>query len=90
MKHMPSNTDTQAVLEILAKKLSVPQEQLIASARIQADLGADSLDIADISMVLEERFRIAIPDEQWGHDLTVGEVLELLARLQSQPVNSGE
>jgi acyl carrier protein len=90
MKHMPSNTDTQAVLEILAKKLSVPQEQLIASARIQADLGADSLDIADISMVLEERFRITIPDEQWGHDLTVGEVLELLARLQSQPVNSGE
>ena len=90
MKHMSSNTDTQAVLDILIEQIGVSQEQLTAGARIQGDLGADSLTVTEIAMALEDRFHIVIPDEQWSHDLTVGEVLELLARLQPQTVNSGE
>ncbi len=43
------------------------------------DLGADSLDLVQITMALEERFALAIPDERAERVHTVGDVFELMA-----------
>ena len=76
-----SDTDTKAVLDILVEQLGLEKDQLTAEARLQEDLGADSLTIAEITLALEERFNLAIPDEQWERVSTVRDVLETLAEL---------
>ena len=76
-----SETDTNAVLDILVEQLGVVKAQLTPEARLQEDLGADSLTIAEITLALEERFNLAIPDEQWERVSTVQDVLEALADL---------
>jgi acyl carrier protein len=51
---------------------------------VRDDLGADSLTIVEITMALEERFNLAIPDEQAEQVRTVQDVFETLAELLSQ------
>ena len=81
MNNILSDTDTQAVLDILVEELGVQRAQLTAIARIQEDLGADSLTVIEIAMAMEDRFDLSIPDEQWGTVSTVGDLLETLAKL---------
>ena len=88
MNNMPSDKDTQAVLDILVEQLGVQRAQLTPEAKIQEDLGADSLTVIEISMAMEERFNLSIPDEQWETVSTVGDLLELIAKLLAVP-NSG-
>ena len=58
------------------------------SARRMADLGADSLDVVEISMTLEELFEVTIPDEQWDKLETVGELYDELGRILQQRTNA--
>ena len=79
--NMLSEKDTKAVLGILVEQLGVPEGQITLDAGIEEDLGADSLDIAEITLAVEERFDLSIPDEQWERVSTVGDLFELLAEL---------
>ncbi len=45
------------------------------------DLGADSLTLVEISMAIEDRFNLSIPDERWERVRTVGELVGALAEL---------
>ena len=78
---MLSETDTKAVLDILIEQLGVREEQLTPDARLMDDLGGDSLSAVEITLALEERFNLSIPDEQWERVSTVGDLFELLAEL---------
>ena len=69
------------MLDIPVEQLGVVKARLTPEARLQEDLGADSLTIAEITLALEERFNLAIPDEQWERVSTVQDVLEALADL---------
>jgi len=51
------------VKDIVCEQLNVPMEKVIATARFQEDLEADSLDVVELIMALEEHFEISIPDE---------------------------
>ena len=51
------------VKDIVCEQLNVPMEKVIATARFQEDLEADSLDVVELIMALEEEFEISIPDE---------------------------
>jgi acyl carrier protein len=73
--------DTKAVLEILAEQLGVKESQLTPEARMEEDLGADSLTLMEIVMALDERFNISIPDESAEGVSTVADVFEMLADL---------
>jgi acyl carrier protein len=66
--------DVAEIQNILMHQLDISREQLTEDAAIMADLGADSLDVVEISMNLEERFNLTIPDEQWERVKTVGEL----------------
>ena len=64
---------------ILAKQLRIQDPSLITpDSRIQKDLGADSLDILQLLMKLEDTYGYAIPDEELVHFETVGDVLTYL------------
>ncbi|SPE54791.1 Acyl carrier protein (modular protein) [Verrucomicrobia bacterium] len=81
MNNILSDQDTQAVLDILVEQLGVQEPQLTPDARLQEDLGADSLDIVEIIMTVDERFDISVPDEVAERVSTVGDLFDTLAQL---------
>ncbi len=66
------------VKEIIAKELEVEAKQLTPDAKFIEDLGADSLDIVELVMALEEEFGIDIPDEDADKLKTVGDAMSYL------------
>ncbi|MGN0642694.1 MAG: acyl carrier protein [Huintestinicola sp.] len=66
------------VKEIVADQLDVEAEKVVASANIQDDLGADSLDVVDLVMSLEEEFDIEIPDEAVANIKTIGDIVKYI------------
>ena len=69
------------VQDILMEQLGVERNQINAEALIMGDLGADSLDMVEIGMTVEETFNLSIPDEEMEEVRTVGDLQEALARL---------
>ena len=84
MNNILSEKDTVAIQDILIRQLDVQRDQLTLEAKITSDLGADSLDVVEISMALEELFNVTIPDEQWDKVETVGELYDELGRILQQ------
>jgi acyl carrier protein len=70
--------DESKVKEIIAKELEVDVKQLQSEAKFIEDLGADSLDIVELVMALEEEFGIDIPDEDADKLKTVGDAMNYL------------
>ena len=68
----------QKVKEILAKQLSVEVNKITAETNIATDLGADSLDLVEILMSLEEEFSVSIPDEAIPNIKTVGDLVAFI------------
>ena len=68
----------QRVSKILADNLSVPEEQVTAEARFQEDLDADSLDLVEAVLALEEEFGVSIPEEEMEGVQTVGQAVQLV------------
>lgn len=85
MNNLLSEKDTRAVLDILVEQLGVQESQLTADARLQEDLGADSLEIVEIAMTVDERFGVSVPDEVLEKVSTVGDLFETLADLLERP-----
>ncbi len=85
MNNLLSEKDTRAVLDILVEQLEVQEVQLTPDARLQEDLGADSLTIMEITMAVEEQFKLSIPDAEWEKVSTVGDLFEALAELLGKP-----
>ncbi|MEO0231553.1 MAG: acyl carrier protein [candidate division WOR-3 bacterium] len=52
----------ETLKEIIVEELDVTPEQVTPDARFQEDLGADSLDVVELIMKIEERFGIEVPD----------------------------
>ena len=76
--HVPSVKDR--VIEIVCENLGVNKEQVTEKTSFIEDVGADSLDIVELIMELEEEFEINIPDEQAEKIKTVGEAIEYIER----------
>lgn len=67
------------VKEIIVDQLSVDNaDDVTAEASIQDDLGADSLDVVDLVMALEEEFDLEIPDEKAKELKTVGQIVKYI------------
>ena len=66
------------VKDIIAKELEVDVKQLTPEAKFIEDLGADSLDIVELVMALEEEFGVDIPDEDADKLKTVGDAMKYL------------
>jgi len=67
------------VCSILAENLSVPEDQVTPASRFQEDLDADSLDLVEAVLALEEDFGVSIPEEEMEGVKTVGQAIQLVA-----------
>ena len=68
----------EKVCEILAGQLDVDETTITMEALILEDLGADSLDIVDIAMSLEDEFDMEVPDEAIETIRTVGDLVHFI------------
>ena len=66
------------VKKIVKEQLDVEEAKIVPSASFTDDLGADSLDIVELVMALEEEFELEIPDEDAEKILTVQEVVDYI------------
>ncbi|MCU0785913.1 MAG: acyl carrier protein [Verrucomicrobia bacterium] len=81
---MAEKTIEERVKHIIHEQLGVEVTQVTAEAKFIEDLGADSLDIVELVMALEEEFGNEIPDEQAEKLLTVGDVVKYIEDLQQK------
>ena len=64
--------------EIIAEQSSVEEEIVTESSSFKEDLGADSLDLFELVMALEDEYSIEIPSDDLQNLLTVGDVMNYL------------
>jgi acyl carrier protein len=74
----------ERVIDIVCENLAVNKEQVNRNTSFQEDMGADSLDIVELVMELEEEFEITIPDDQAEKIKTVGEAIDYIEREQQK------
>jgi acyl carrier protein len=78
---MESNGIREKVVDIICRKLDVPKEKVSDATKYTEDLGADSLDQAELVMEFEDEFDINIPDEAEGKIKTVGDTIKFIEEL---------
>ena len=66
------------VRDILAEQLDISEDVITPDSSIVDDLGADSLDIVDLVMSLEDEFDTEIPDEAIENIKTVGDIVSYI------------
>ncbi len=64
--------------EIIAEQLSVDADSITEASSFKEDLGADSLDLFELVMALEEEYDIEIPTEDLEQIATVGDVISYI------------
>ncbi len=68
----------EKVAGVIAEQLGVSKDMVKMESNILEDLGADSLDVIEMLMTLEEEYGITIPDEKINQVKTVGEICSLI------------
>ena len=69
------------VAKLLAEQLGIPASKITTESRIVEDLGADSLDVVELLMTLEDETGKTIPDDEVAQIKTVGQIVEVLEKL---------
>lgn len=81
----------ERVIAIVCDHLAVNKDQVTDKTSFIEDIGADSLDIVELVMELEEEFDISIPDEQAEKIKTVGEAVEHIKQaIRNKPADGGD
>ena len=75
---MSSEEIFEKVKKIIVEQLGVQESNISMESSFLDDLGADSLDIVELIMALEEEFEIEIPDADAEKVVTVGDVVEYI------------
>lgn len=74
-----STSVEERVSNIICDQLAVEKEKITPTASFVDDLGADSLDIVELVMTMEEEFDLDIPDEDAEKMKTVGDVVKYIS-----------
>lgn len=64
------------VVEIIARQLQIDTDMIDEHTKIMEDLGADSLDVVEMLMAMEDSFGITVPDEDIEELVTVSDIVE--------------
>ena len=70
----------EKVKAVIVDQLNVEEDDVVEDASFVDDLGADSLDIVELVMALEEEFGISIPDEEAENIKTVGDAANYISK----------
>ena len=74
----------EEVQKILAKQLRIEPSRITLESKIMEDLGADSLNILQLLMKIEDDYGIVIPDEELVHFETVADVVNYLDSVKNR------
>ncbi|MFM7056551.1 MAG: acyl carrier protein [Planctomycetota bacterium] len=69
----------EKVIGIVGEHLDVPKEEITLSSSFVDNLKADSLDIVELVMALEDHFEVKIPDEDYDKIKTVGDAVNYIS-----------
>lgn len=72
----------EKVKAILAEQFDVEEDKITAETDLQEDLGADSLDVVDLLMSIEDEFEVEVPDEEIENIKTVGSLVDYIEKNQ--------
>lgn len=73
---------SQEMIDIIVEQLSVEKEKVVPEASFVDDLGADSLDLVELIMAMEEKFDIEIPDEDAEKIVTVQDAVDYVGKIK--------
>lgn len=71
----------EKIAQMLAEQLGIPQSKITMESKIIDDLGADSLDVVELLMQLEDETGKTIPDDEVTNIKTVGEIVAVIEKL---------
>ena len=74
----------ERIAQVISEQLGIERSTVIPSAGLVADLGADSLDMVELAMALEDEFGIEVPDEEGEQCVTVADCIALANKLIGQ------
>lgn len=72
----------ERIVEILAEQLSIDADKITADSLFEEDLDADSLDIIDLVMSIEDEFQLEVPDEIIESMKSVGDIVNFIENNQ--------
>jgi acyl carrier protein len=70
----------EKIREIIANQLDIDEESITMESRLVDDLKADSLDVVELIMDLEQEFDIEIPDEELPKVQTVADIVDYVEK----------
>ena len=68
----------EKVKAILSEQFDVEEDSITLESSITEDLGADSLDVVDLLMSIEDEFEVAVPDSEVENIKTVGDLVKYI------------
>ena len=72
------------IIEIVAEKMGKPKEEIALDKSFVNDLGADSLDIVELIMDIEDEFDLSIPEEEAQKIVTIGDAVKYVEEHSSE------
>ncbi len=81
MTDLLTEPELKKVQDIIIGQLGVQRDQLLPEARLMGDLGADSLDMVEMSMKVEEDFQVTAPDDVMEKVVTVEDMCDAVVQL---------
>lgn len=73
-------TTLEQIQTLLSEQLGVSKDKITKEARVIEDLGADSLDVVELLMTMEDEFGITVEDEDAIKLKTIGDILALIEK----------
>ena len=70
----------EKVVDLIVNQIGAKKESIALDSKIVEDLGADSLDVVEMTMGLEEEFGLEIPDDAVEGLVTVGDIVEYIEK----------
>jgi acyl carrier protein len=74
------NTLQEQVFDLCAKTFKADKKSLTLETKFIDDMGADSLDLVEFSLSLEDEYRIEVPESEIQNIKTIGDVIRLLEK----------
>ncbi len=71
----------EKVRKMLAEQLNIPEEDVKPESEVVKDLGADSLDVVELLMALEDEYGITLPEGDVEGIKTVGDIVAMMEKL---------
>ncbi len=72
----------EKVREMLAKQLNISKDVIKPESDVVKDLGADSLDVVELLISLEDNYGVSIPDDDMANLKTVQDIVSMLEKLE--------